>query len=175
MVLTRWFARRAIRFGGGIVATAALLVCAPRAIVAQQAPEPSAAFVGPVPDAAGTPCPGETDPTRHLVVPPHITFPGDSIRTFLALNAHPVGLVAVTIRLDGGIAMSFPPIEHFDPDMRATLLGFTKSIFVVPPIPGCSHAAGLMLLRFTVPEGDVTMLPFPAPSASPAAASSPAR
>jgi hypothetical protein len=30
-------------------------------------------------------------------------------------------------------------------------------------------------LRFTVPAGDVTMVPFPVPSGSPAAGASPAR
>jgi hypothetical protein len=166
---------RAVRLAGAVTAVAAFVVCSSRAIVAQQAPEPSAAFVGPLPNAAGTPCPDESDPQRHLVVPPHITFSGDSIRSFLALNSRSIGIVAVTIRLDGAIAVSFPTQEQFDPDMRATLLGFTKSIFVVPPIPGCAHPAGLMLLRFTVPAGDVTMVPFPVPSGSPAAGASPAR
>jgi len=121
-------------------------------------------FTGAMPDSAGTPCPDEVDPARHLVVPPHITLPGTSAAQFVQRNGHPFGVVVLALRLDGGVGIAFPPVESFDDGMRAVLTGFTKFIGVVPPVPGCLHPAGIVLLRFTVPDGAVTVVPIPPPS-----------
>jgi len=155
---------RLLGAGGTVLLLVGLLQ---RSGLAAATPPPAQAtmtFTGPMPDPAGTPCPGEDDPTRHAVVPPHITIPGSSVRYFLATNPQPFGVALVVFRDDGGVAMSFPAVEHLDDGMRAMFLGFSKLMSVIPPIPGCAHQAGIMVMRFTVPGGDVTMFPFPPPS-----------
>ncbi len=126
-------------------------------------------MVGPTPVPGGTACPGESDPGRRLSGPQRLAITPESSAYFVTHNPRNFGLVILLVRLDGAVGIGIPTTMDIDAPLRLALLDFAKRLTVVPPIPGCLRPLGIVIGRFSVPDGAMTFTQAPIGTPSPAA------
>jgi hypothetical protein len=144
---------------------------APFAAVSQEATPAPPVITGPTPVAGGTACPGESDPGRRLAGPSRITIAPESAAYYVTHNPRNFGLVILFVRLDGAVAIGIPTTMDLDAPLHAALIDFAKRLTVIPPIPGCVRPLGIVIARFSVPDGAMTFTQQPigaSPSPQPA-------
>jgi hypothetical protein len=132
------------------------------------APQPvmqPAYYAGATPEPNATACPGESAELT-TVVSPRITIAPASAANFRAHNPSGNGSAFAEIRFDGVASILIPPTPDIDAALRQSLAAFAQRLTIKPVIPGCGHIAELLLIGFSVPDGDVRAVRLAVPPAA---------